>query len=759
MKKACPVLLYILISFLGQSQTIPAPFRLRCDFLLQTDKVTQNGLPVDQSLSTAVDQKNKFQFAKIYSAQPVFNWEVDTAVKEIIAWQIMVASSPELLEKNHPDHWDSKKIISDHSRAVYDGRSLKSGKIYYWKVRVWNEKDQPSSFSSTAAFYLTPEDSSENISHYPLTAAIQKPQLIIKKDTSSWFIDFGKDAFGQLLLHLTSTKNDSIRIEAAEDIEKDQQLLKKSGNIRYIKLSLYVTKGTHDYTIAWPPNEKRNHRNSPILMPDYIGEVFPFRYVSIENFPGRIDKRSVQRKMVNYPFDDNASEFISSDTILNKVWALCKYTEKATSFSGYYVDGDRERVPYEADALINQLSHYSVDPEYSMARRSMAYVIYYPTWPTEWSLQNVLLAWNDYMYTGDDRFLKKYYPELQKKILLPLADSNSLISTKTGKQTPDFLESIHFPKSFDDKQMLRDNVDWPHSSNYIGSEKQYDGETDGFVYKNYNAVVNAFYYRDLVLMHQIALLIGKKEDAAFYENKAKEVYRSYQEIFVNAKTGLIKDGDSTDHSSLHANMFALEFGLVPEDDKEKVISFIKTRKMACSVYGAQFLLEALYDNDEGDYALTLLNATTQRSWYNMIRSGSTITMEAWDKVYKPNLDWNHAWGAAPANIIVRKLMGIEPLSPGFEMFQIKPQVGDLSFASLKTPTIKGEIFVSYKKNESSATMDVIIPGGTSATIYMPFDAAKRELYIDGKRSRDMNFENGFVYIKNVQAGMHQFIVK
>jgi hypothetical protein len=363
------------------------------------------------------------------------------------------------------------------------------------------------------------------------------------------------------------------------------------------------------------------------------------------------------------------------------------------------------------------------------------------------------------MYTGDDRFLKKYYPELQKKILLPLADSNGLISTKAGKQTPDFLESIHFPKSFDDKQMLRDNVDWPHSSNYIGSEKQYDGETDGFVYKNYNAVVNAFYYRDLVLMHQIALLIGKKEDAAFYENKAKEVYRSYQEIFVNAKTGLIKDGDSTDHSSLHANMFALEFGLVPEDDKEKVISFIKTRKMACSVYGAQFLLEALYDNDEGDYALTLLNATTQRSWYNMIRSGSTITMEAWDKVYKPNLDWNHAWGAAPANIIVRKLMGIEPLSPGFEMFQIKPQVGDLSFASLKTPTIKGEIFVSYKKNESSATMDVIIPGGTSATIYMPFDAAKRELYIDGKRSRDMNFENGFVYIKNVQAGMHQFIVK
>lgn len=28
----------------------------------------------------------------------------------------------------------------------------------------------------------------------------------------------------------------------------------------------------------------------------------------------------------------------------------------------------------------------------------------------------------------------------------------------------------------------------------------------------------------------------------------------------------------------------------------------------------------------GDYALALMTATTQRSWYNMIRSGSSITM-------------------------------------------------------------------------------------------------------------------------------------
>ncbi len=28
----------------------------------------------------------------------------------------------------------------------------------------------------------------------------------------------------------------------------------------------------------------------------------------------------------------------------------------------------------------------------------------------------------------------------------------------------------------------------------------------------------------------------------------------------------------------------------------------------------------------------------------MVDTGATITWEAWDQKYKPNQDWNHAWG-------------------------------------------------------------------------------------------------------------------
>jgi len=62
-------------------------------------------------------------------------------------------------------------------------------------------------------------DTSQTISHHPLVASIQQPGVVVKKETGTWFLDFGKDAFAQLQLHLNSEKNDSIWIEVAEALE------------------------------------------------------------------------------------------------------------------------------------------------------------------------------------------------------------------------------------------------------------------------------------------------------------------------------------------------------------------------------------------------------------------------------------------------------------------------------------------------------------------------------------------------------------
>jgi hypothetical protein len=143
----------------------------------------------------------------------------------------------------------------------------------------------------------------------------------------------------------------------------------------------------------------------------------------------------------------------------------------------------------------------------------------------------------------------------------------------------------------------------------------------------------------------------------------------------------------------------------------------------------------------------------------MIRSGSTITTEAWDNKYKPNQDWNHAWGAAPANLIPRKLMGIEPLEPGFRKITIKPQPASLEFAEIKHPTILGDVIASFNNipNESFQ-LEVTIPANSSADIYLPFFSKKQKIEQDNQPVSYQR-KGDFSVIENVGSGTWLFAVE
>ena len=193
------------------------------------------------------------------------------------------------------------------------------------------------------------------------------------------------------------------------------------------------------------------------------------------------------------------------------------------------------------------------------------------------------------------------------------------------------------------------------------------------------------------IMAEVAGLLNKPEDLDEFHYMASKVKKSINEKLFDRQKGVYIDGEGADHSSLQSNMLPLAFDIVPEKYKNSVVDFVKSRGMACSVYGAQFLLEGLYKAGESLYALDLMRSESERSWWNMIKAGSTITMEAWDMKYKPNSDWNHAWGAVPANILPRWLWGIRPLTPGFGLVTVNPQMGNLENSSIVVPTIRGKI--------------------------------------------------------------------
>ena len=207
-------------------------------------------------------------------------------------------------------------------------------------------------------------------------------------------------------------------------------------------------------------------------------------------------------------------------------------------------------------------------------------------------------------------------------------------------------------------------------------------------------------------------------------------------------------------------MFPLCFGLADAKRTQAVADFVKTRGMACSVYGSQFLMDALYEAGEADYALQLLTSDAERSWYNMIRVGSTISLEAWDDKYKPNQDWNHAWGAAPANIIPRRLMGVVPTEPGFSRIEIRPQPAGLEKASLRMPTIRGDVETAFENTPGRFTLTTVVPANVKADVYLPLPAGTKnyDVTVNGQPAGQTVREGNFIKIADQGSGKNAYIL-
>lgn len=722
MQKASIFITQFLVSLVCPLLYAQRPEGLRTDLVTDTETVWCGGYATDLSLpeSTAAGQ-DRFQVVRIRSSRPSLSWVVPgRAPSRQTSWRVVMSSSAAGASASEGDVWDSGWVDGAGSVAVpYGGAPLEPSKVYYWKVKVKTDTGGESEWSAAKSFMTAGSLEEYATPACPLVKERQSPSLLEDSDGVK-VLDFGRDAFGQLLLTLSSdTGADTVVVHIGERLQDGRVMRKPTTSVRYRRNVLPLRKGTHTYRLVNKP-DRRNTSPGAVLMPAFIGEVVPFRYCEIEGYRGPFVPSDAVREAVSYPFDDAAASFASSDPVLDQVWELCRYSVKATSFAGLFVDGDRERIPYEADALISQLCHYGADREYTLSRRTLEYLLEHPTWPTEWILQSVLIAWNDYLYTGDSRLLDRDYDVLRAHCLESLVAANGLVTTSEG-QDEAFLKSIRR------REKVRDIVDWPHSGG-TGLAAGTGGEDDGFVYTDYNAVVNAYAYRALSLMARIAEVTGRDGDASELSAKAERLRKAFNRQFFDMKQKRYVDGEGTTHASLHTNMFALLFGLVPEKYKAPVTRFILSRGMACSVYGAQFLLEALYEGGAAAEALDLMTGTSRRSWFNMLRAGSTITLEAWDDSFKPNQDWNHLWGAAPGNVIPFRLMGVSPLEPGFSKVLVKPQPGGLEHARMSIPTIRGTIFMEIKDTPQERSVSVDLPANMEAEIVLP----------EGFRLKDQN---------------------
>lgn len=93
----------------------------------------------------------------VITKNPRLGWQMKSSE------QGTMQNAYEIEIKNQNLSYTSSKIKSNKSQLVlYTGKALRSGENYSWRVRVWDEKDRVSAWSSWGRFRLAPDNSTLN---------------------------------------------------------------------------------------------------------------------------------------------------------------------------------------------------------------------------------------------------------------------------------------------------------------------------------------------------------------------------------------------------------------------------------------------------------------------------------------------------------------------------------------------------------------------------------------------------------------------
>lgn len=550
------------------------------------------------------------------------------------------------------------------------------------------------------------------------TAKVQEqlrlPVEVVEKAPGHYFIDYGRTWIGGFSLDIAGTSGQVLELRFGEELSSPRTVR-------------YAMRTGNTYRDRWVLKEGQQHLET--------WGMRVFRYAEVIGAPSGLGAADFPALAQVYPFDPEGAEFESSNSNLNQVWQLSKNTIEATNHNLYVDSWTRERQGYEADSYLQMMANFFTSEDPTLGNYSIEYLLTRRTWPTEWPMYLILAMHDSYQQTGDVEALEQNYDALVEKL------PSEWVEESTG-----LIRKDHGSNGCNSRTDC-DIVDWP------GSER------DGYVFRPYNTVINAIAYRSFSDMAAIATSLGKSSHAESFAATAERLRTAMNEWLWDDEKGAYRDGLNADrtpvnHWAVQASVFATAFGVPHDDRAARAADYLGTRGMQCSVYCAAFVIESLYDGDRADLALDFLTSTERRSWMNMIQDGAGATAEAWDSSLKSNMTYSHPWAASPAYNLPQGLFGIQPTTPGYAAFSVRPQPAALDWASVTLPTLKGRIGAAFHSVNGRTDVGVSVPGNTEASVFVPADGAVAgTVYLDGEAVQAENVR-GYLRVDGVGTGCH-----
>jgi alpha-L-rhamnosidase len=236
-------------------------------------------------------------------------------------------------------------------------------------------------------------------------------------------------------------------------------------------------------------------------------------------------------------------------------------------------------------------------------------------------------------------------------------------------------------------------------------------------------VATAYLHRSAATVVRVARVLGLREDQ----------WRPYQAVAEGAldawRREFVRDDGTLAGATQACHVRALAFGLVPEELRPAVAGRLADLvglaggHLATGFLSTGYLLPVLADSGHLGLAYELLRQDTAPSWLTMVDRGATTVWEHWDGVDSrgvPHGSLNHYSKGAVATFLHRYVAGLRPASPGYRQFEVRPRPGGgVTWACARHHGPFGPIDLAWRVGDGSMELDVVVPGGSAATVVMP----------------------------------------
>ena len=348
------------------------------------------------------------------------------------------------------------------------------------------------------------------------------------------------------------------------------------------------------------------------------------------------------------------AEFSCSDEKLNSIWKVAEHTFRLCS-GIFFIDGiKRDKWIWSGDAyqslFVNQylLADKDINRRTWLALRGNDSMTTHINTIVDYTLFWILGVQVHYEAYADRAFLEQVYPKMCS--------------------TMEFCE-----KQLDDYGFI------------VGREKDWiyidwaDLDKDGPLCAEQMLLAKCW-----KVMAEMSRVLGFSDES--YMGKYQALTAQIQKRFWDEEKGAYIDSFTSGkrHVTRHANIFALLFGIAEEEKQTSIIENVLENPEIPQIttpYFQFYELEALCQAGHLEEVLEKIKGY----WGGMLDRGAVTFWEEFDPEAPVEEQYDmygdrfgkslcHAWGASPIYLLGRYFMGIRPLCPGGERFEVKPHL-------------------------------------------------------------------------------------